>query len=285
SAMNDLRPVILIGAARSGTKFVRDLLGASPVFARIPYDVNYVWRMGAKVDHDVLTPDMLDPRTRERIKKTLHHLARKNSGDGRLLEKTVSNTLRVPYVDAILPDAVFLHLVRDGHAVVESATRMWQEPPDSQGLRRKLIDMPWSSLGYAAWFGLNQVRGRLRGRSGGEIWGPRYPGIFEDIKKLPLLEIVTRQWEQSVSRATHDLQQIAPERVYTVRYEDLMGDSVEVDRLCDFLKIDRRDAIHRRFAEQADRSNMRKWRDRLTDDQIATIHRIAGDMLRHYRYL
>ncbi|TWG94770.1 sulfotransferase family protein [Mesorhizobium sp. J18] len=284
--MNEARPVILIGAARSGTKFVRDLLGASPVFARIPYDVNYVWRMGARVDHDVLVPDMLDDRARWRIRNTLNRLARKKPGDGRrLLEKTVSNTLRVPYVDAVLPDAVFIHLVRDGRAVVESAMRMWQAPPDSQGLRRKLVDLPWSSLGYAVWFGLNQVRGRLRGRSGGEVWGPRYPGIFCDIEKLPLLDIVSRQWEQSVSRATLDLKRVAQERVYTVRYEDLMGDVVEIDRLCDFLQIDRREAIHRRFAEQADRSNMQKWRDRLSEDEIATIWRIAGDMLRRYRYI
>jgi hypothetical protein len=38
--------VFVIGAARSGTKFLRDVIGASPYAAVVPYDVNYVWRGG-----------------------------------------------------------------------------------------------------------------------------------------------------------------------------------------------------------------------------------------------
>src|SRR4051812_20775701 len=40
------QPVIVIGAARSGTKLLRDSLATHADVARVPYDVNYVWRFG-----------------------------------------------------------------------------------------------------------------------------------------------------------------------------------------------------------------------------------------------
>ena len=40
------RPVFIIGAARSGTKFLRDLGAASPHVDVIPFDINFLWRLG-----------------------------------------------------------------------------------------------------------------------------------------------------------------------------------------------------------------------------------------------
>ena len=282
-----LRPVILIGAARSGTKFLRDVIGRSAEFATVPYDVNYVWRMAdPRAGHDALDPAQLSARHAERIRATLRSLAGLGAGDSRrLLEKTVSNTLRVPYVDAVFPDALFIHLVRDGHAVTESSLRMWQAPPDRQGLARKLRDLPLSNIGYVAWFAVNYAKGLLKGRTGGEVWGPRYPGILDDLTRMPLIEVVARQWAMSVQHADAALSDIPAERVLTVRYEDLMSDATQLPRLCAFLGIEDPLVVQTEFDTKADTRNLEKWRESLSESDIASIRKIAADELRRHGYL
>jgi hypothetical protein len=41
-----LPPVMIIAAARSGTKMLRAALGESSDFAEFLYDMNYVWKFG-----------------------------------------------------------------------------------------------------------------------------------------------------------------------------------------------------------------------------------------------
>jgi len=154
----------------------------------VPYDVNYVWRTGNEsLPHDELDPATLTPARERRIRRTLMSLAKlPPEGDtAKLIEKTVSNGLRVPFIDSVFPDARYLHLVRDGRSVVESSLRLWKAPPDTGGLKRKLSDLPFSQYGYLFWFAANYLKGRMKGRSGGEVWGPRYRGILEDLDAHP----------------------------------------------------------------------------------------------------
>jgi hypothetical protein len=44
------RPVIILGAARSGTKYLRDILATAPNAARVTYGINYIRRYGSE-DH------------------------------------------------------------------------------------------------------------------------------------------------------------------------------------------------------------------------------------------
>lgn len=144
--------VIVIGAARSGTKFLRDILAAGAGVAVVPYDVNYVWRIGVgSAPDDCLEPAQLTDRQRRFIRSTLPALAHMKPGEI-LLEKTVSNTLRVAFVEAVLPQARYVHLIRDGRDVTESAMRLWQAPPSWGSLIDKFRNMPLANFGYAAQF-------------------------------------------------------------------------------------------------------------------------------------
>ena len=62
------QPIILIVAPRSGTKLVRDLVAEHPDVDRVPYDIDYVWRLGNEaVPHEELSVDLLTPQIRQRI--------------------------------------------------------------------------------------------------------------------------------------------------------------------------------------------------------------------------
>ena len=165
-------PIFIIGAARSGTKFLRDCLLGDPRICAVPYDVNYIWRYGAATgSDDVLTPEGLDPRRSGFIRTALARQARLKPG-GILLEKTVSNSLRVPFVDAIFPEARYIHLVRDGRDVATSAMKEWVSPPDYGRLLHKLWRIPVASIPYLFWYARKSVLSRRRSAGARvAVWG------------------------------------------------------------------------------------------------------------------
>ncbi len=279
-------PVILIGAARSGTKFLRDILNESEALARTPYDASYVWRYGNENrPDDAFSREDAGARVRGFALPTLRRMAGLGkTDDRRLLEKTVGNALRVSFVDEILPDARFIHLIRDGRAVTESAMRMWQAPPDWSSLRTKLRSLPLSNAGYALWFARNYVSGLLSGRSGGKVWGPRYPGMMEDAVKLSLEEVCAKQWTESVASARVQLAELPAQRVHTVRYEDMLGDPASLDALLDFLALPDADRVRTAFEARAARGNLDKWQASLSREQADTITRIAEPELTAFGY-
>lgn len=222
-----LRPIVLIGAARSGTKILRDSLAAGLGVPAVPYDIGYVWRHGNESrSDDCLAPGDIKPRTRRLVGRFLAGYA---DSDGRVVEKTVGNTLRVRFVSDLLPQALFVQVIRDGVQVAASAREEWQAPHDFGYLAAKARHFPLRLVpNYGRKFAYNNTVGRWRASQGHDsahtsTWGPRYPDIDRDLAQGGLLTVTARQWRESVETAARDLATI-PQRVVTVRYEDLLTD-------------------------------------------------------------
>ena len=282
--MSGPAPVVLIGAARSGTKFLRDVLAAGSGTAAVPYDVNYVWRAGQEeMPHDALDPNTARPMHAARIRARLVRLSRA-APDDVLIEKTVSNTLRVPFVERVLPGARYIHLVRDGRDVVESAMRQWSRSPDWAVLIRKLMAEPLANTRYALWFSRNLLIGRVaQGRGGGKVWGPRYPGIGEDVRRLSLAGVCARQWAESVRTARRDLAALPPDRVFTVRYEALTAGPEALSNLLDGLALPKPERVLEAWRDAVRPQAEAMWL-RLPEADRASIDRSAGTELRALGY-
>ncbi|WP_377509544.1 sulfotransferase family protein [Octadecabacter sp. R77987] len=279
----DASPVILIGAARSGTKFLRDVLAVSQDLAAVPYDVNYIWRYGAgDAPSDRLDPAALTPKRIGFIRAAIARIAKPEAGQ-RVIEKTVSNTLRVPFVDAVYPDARYVHLIRDGRDVTESAMRMWQAKPDWRALLVKLRQMPLSNIGYAVWFAGNILRGLFSGRKGGNVWGPRFDGIDQIATTRGLAAVCAWQWRNSVTQAGEDLAQIPRPRVYEIRYEDLVNDEAALRGLVDWLGLCDPDAIVATWRARVSTSQGSLW-EGLPQADIDTINKILAQPLAQHGY-
>ncbi len=280
------RMLIIISAARSGSKFLRDLLGASRQCAVVPYDINYVWRHGNEsASDDALLPESVDERQIAYIRKVIPRLAgvRRASDQRLVIEKTVSNALRVPFVARIFPDAKFVHLIRDGRAVAESTRRVWNELPASAYMLDKLRYFPMRNYHYALWY----LRNHLRlggGRSSRAVWGPRYPGIASDLESMNLLAVCARQWSQCLQFAEIELASLPHEQVYTVRYEDLVDGADPLAELCEFAGIDEVEPIHAAWAARIEVLNRDKWRQGLTDAELLTLENQIGRQLRNKGY-
>ena len=283
--MAEPSPIILIGAARSGTKFLRDILASGHGTAAVPY-VNYVWRYGAeKLDHDILDPAALKNSRKHFVRTTLRSLAKAGSDDI-LIEKTVASTLRVQFVDAVFPDAKYVHLIRDGREVTESAMRQWKASPNLLALIQKVRAIPIQNFGYVGWFGWNFLKGLFSGRKGGEVWGPRFPGIEAVARQGPLARVCAQQWIESINRATSDLPSIAnaESRVFTIRYEDLIRDDSALAQLVDQLGLPDKENIVDTFHKKLKPNQAEIWRS-LPPSDLATIDHVLSPTLRKLRYI
>lgn len=228
------RHIVVIGAARSGTKILRDSLAMATGTGAVPYDIGYVWRFG-NPDHpdDVLDPSGLTPATREFVTNFIDKYAA-GTPPG-VIEKTVGNTMRVPYVAALLPDARFVHLIRDGVDVAESTFRQWREPTDYGYLASKLRHFPVRMLlTYGRTYALSILRRGVARDGRVATWGPRYPGIDADLRAGDLLMVCARQWRESVVRARRDLDVLGVPFL-DVRYESLVTNpEAELTRIGQF---------------------------------------------------
>ncbi len=240
----DRRFVVVLGAARSGTSMLRDLIASHPTVACVPFDVSHIWRIGNdRQPHDVLQPGTATPRIAGTIRDRLTGFARRNAGaawpDVRyIVEKTVGNALRPDFVDAVLADALFVRVMRDPRQAVASTVTAWKSPPDAGHLMRKLRLFGPADIGYMGRYALNAAKGRVGHKRGLQIWGVRYPGIQLDLESETLETVCARQWLASVSSIDRFFADLPPERGISVSYEALVGGPHELQRLWSFLGIE-----------------------------------------------
>lgn len=120
---------------------------------------------------------------------------RLDSGRVRMLEKTPKNSLRVPFLAQVFPEAQFVYLYRDPCETMGSMIDAW-----NSGRFRTYPGLPgwqgvaWSLLLIPGW-------PTLIGKSAGEI--------------------VATQWETATRLLLDDLEALPSDRVHSVRYEAL----------------------------------------------------------------
>ena len=246
--MNNREYIFLIGAARSGTRFLRNCFSVSDEIEIVPYDIGYVWRYGnEKISHDELKPSDLDNKIKFWIRKTLPKMTIKKKHSKFIFEKTVSNSLRVSFVEKIFPNSKFIHIVRNGRDVIHSSTKQWSLPPNKNYLIQKIRYFPFSNYRYALWFIWNLIYSKFMKLP--TIWGPRYNGIDQDVKNLSIEELCSKQWSRSVNVAEEQLNRIDNKRVYRISYEKLILDINELKNVCKFIGIKNTSSILNYYKE------------------------------------
>jgi hypothetical protein len=231
---------------------LRALVAATRCYAEVPFDVNYVWRYGNEsCSHDALKPEDLTERTKRFVRERIGRCAGLPNASMAFVEKSVSNTLRPEFCRAVFPEAKYIALIRDGRDVIQSAVRCWREPPQIGYLVKKLRTFPWlhcASYGRKFLIGAAARSLGLTTRVG--TWGPRYPGIDVDFKRLTVHEVCARQWLASIEHFEGARNAFDQNQLFETRYEDLVScPEEELVRLCDFLEIDDRRSI-REYAHQ-----------------------------------
>ncbi|HEY2692403.1 MAG TPA: sulfotransferase [Streptosporangiaceae bacterium] len=255
------RPIFIIGAPRSGTTFLGSCIGRLPevsyhleprltkAAARCVYDGSWSERRCATVF---------------RLSYSAMLLATLDGGR-RFAEKNPENSFIVPFLAAALPEARFVHIIRDGRdATVSHAEQPW---------------LAAASAGSAR-----------RGRAG-QLWGP-YPRWWvepdrrEDFTQVSDLVRSAWCWRRFTTAALDGTAAMPSGRALELRYEAVVADpDGAAELLADFLATSPTGlrALRGGLAE-ARTTSVGRWRSVLDDHKVAEVQSEIGPLLSRLGY-
>ncbi len=217
------RPIVVIGSPRSGTTLLGNLLGTHPLLAQVE-EPRLTWKFGNDDKSDMLRATDARPDVCRHIRQTFAK-AVSDAHRQRLIEKTPSNSLRMEFVERVLPGCLFVHTIRDGVESVLSIRKFWEQyargvPKGKLVQRLKEIDLRRAPY-YAKEFLRRAMPKSFSGFVGKPVWGPRIPGIDGLLDQLELLEVCCLQWRMCVEQACLYGRQLPPGRYREVRLEEM----------------------------------------------------------------
>jgi uncharacterized protein (TIGR03032 family) len=219
------RPVFIVSSPRSGSTLLFETLAQSPSVFTIGGESHAViegipqlhpsrrgWESNrlTAADANIVSADELWSRFAESLRDRdgSDELPR----DVRMLEKTPKNSLRIPFLKAMFPDALFIYLYRDPRATMSSMLDAWRSGrfatyPELPGWSGH----PWSLLLVPGWRS-------LIGKS--------------------LAEVVAHQWTTATRLMLDDLEALPAGSWCVASYDRLVsGPQAETGRLCEFVDI------------------------------------------------
>ncbi len=220
------RPLFIVAAPRSGSTLLFETLATTPQLHTLGGEAHWLvesieeLRPGAPgIDSNRLVAAHTQGGVAQRILDGVLCNLRDSQGQAasvaleeiRLLEKTPKNALRVPFFNAIFPDARFIFLWRDPRESLASIIEAWASGNWTTYAQLPEWDGPWSLLLPPGW---RSLRGR------------------------PREEVAAYQWDCTNRIVLEDLGQLDPGRWTSLRYSGLVSQPREtIERLCDFAGI------------------------------------------------
>ncbi|SDO63075.1 Sulfotransferase family protein [Halomonas shengliensis] len=282
-----MQPLVIIGAPRSGTNMLRDVLCQFEGVATWPCDeINYLWRHG-NVRHpsDELPSERATPAVQSYMRKQFEWVARRYSAHT-VVEKTCANSLRVPFVDRAVPGARFVYIYRDGLDTTGSAKLRWQAKLDIPYLLEKVRFVPFTDLPY---YGSRYLWSRLYRFFSREkrlaFWGPTLDDMPQLLETHTLNEVCALQWQRCVENAEAAFADMPDDRVIRVRYEHFVREPVaELHRLFEFLGLQVSGEAVRDAVSGVSSRSIGKGRASLEEGEVAQLEALIGETLERYGY-
>ena len=226
------RPIFIISAPRAGSTLLFETLSQFPdlwtvgreshdLIEAIPelHPATHNFNSNRLTEADVLPhigPALQDGFVRQMRDRTgsayLNLPVQQRPQKIRFLEKTPKNALRVPFLKAIFPDALFIFLYREPRSNVSSMMEGW----------RSGRFVPYPQLPY--WPLKN--------------WSFLLIPGWSSLQNCSIAEIAARQWKTANSYIWEDLQAIPSSSWCFLRYQDLIAEPKKVVRkISEFLGI------------------------------------------------
>ncbi len=211
-------PVFVIGCSRSGTTITYETLAAAPGFLSLGVEIPEFWNnLYGPLNNGWLSEaagaEQAQPEHRDAALRFFYQ----RMGAGQVLDKTCINTLRVPYLNALFPNARYVFIQRDGRDNISSMIDGW---------RLGRVD---GSFHLTQFFGPFPEPVAI---NGGEFreWHFFLPPGWRDYNQASLEEACAFQWLSANRLALEGKRLIPPERWIQLRYEDLFERPVEMFR-------------------------------------------------------
>jgi hypothetical protein len=245
------KPVFIIGCPRSGTSVTADLFTAHPHVANWS-EAGEIWDPDTYYDPQAnhhWDASMVTKEDAARLHAWFEYY-RQPRGKQRFMNKHPRNSVRIGYIDRVFPDAFFIHVIRDGRAVVNSIVNKIQKDPFRQ-------EIPF-----------------------GNFCKP--PQWREFLRDDPV-EQAALQWREIV-RFILDQRENLENRYYELRYEDLCRDPRgTLASVFSFVELLATEETMASLPQSLKNMNF-KYRGQLSTEQIDAINEVQGTLLRELGY-
>lgn len=255
-----LPPIMLLGNVRSGTTMMLRLFEQHPDIVGW-FEPRTIWTFADPArPHDRFTANDATKRVQRYIRRRFLKYQRKHN-NRRIMEKTPSNMLRIPYVRKIFPESRFVYLVREPLANLSSSELKWREPITLRHALRRLNLTPKTQLPYYAGRLLRDTLGsRVLGRKHVSTWGVRYPGIAADQQHLSTEQVIAKQWVACSQQAEEDLKDLPTDLVLRLRYEDFVADPIpQFQRVLEHFDLGFPEPLKAHVQATVDPGRQQKW--------------------------
>lgn len=273
----------VVGAARSGTTLLRMMLDAHPQLA-IPPETNFQNALEAFEQESVeasvetivsgnlwgdynLAADELRRRVRARrpeefgeVMRVFFELYAEGRGKPRWGNKTPYYVLRMDLIQRLLPEAHFVHIIRDGRDVALSTVPVWFGAGDVSGAAEE-----WARTLATA---------RRQAERLSHYTEVRYEDLVRD--PVPTLKRICEFLELEWDPAMLDYHRASADRLAVE-----LGDVREAGRL---VPRSERLAIHRLIGRPPQAERAGRWRREMSAEDIRAFEAVAGDTLRAFAY-
>ncbi len=263
ASANLAHPLFVVGAPRSGTSLLGDLIGALPEFS-YHYEPP-ITKAAARYVYEQRWGESFSRFFYKNVYRWL--MRRVGELSRRYADKTPQNCFVIEFLARTFPDAQFLHIVRDGRDAALS-----------------YVEKPWLT-----------ERGKKLGQieSGGYPFGPfaRFwvePERRAEFESTSDLHRCIWAWRRHVESVLEQTARLGSSRYLEIRYEELASGPLGVaTRTLDFLGIT--SDASRRALEAAltrvRRDSVARHERELDVTGRVVIEREAGDLLRRLGYL
>jgi len=279
--------VIIIGAPRSGTNMLRNILCEINGVSTWPCDeINYIWRYGnAKESSDEFSIEMATPLTVKYIQNQFNWVS-KNFSASTVVEKTCANSLRVPFVDKVVPGAKYIYIVRNGFDVIGSAKIRWTAHLDILYLLKKVRFVPLSDFLYYAWrYIKNRIQRILSKNNKLEFWGPSLNNMEEVTRNHNLNEVCALQWKKCVESSDLAFSNMSSNAVCYVQYENfVVNPEKELAKILKFIEIPTSINMIKGLVKGVSKNSIGKGKKNLSNSEIESLKMIVADTMKKHGY-
>ena len=276
-------PICVVGVGRSGTGMIARILRQHPNVAYLG-EPRPVWMHGHAYRRDhALAAEDLTPRIARYIDGEFARFL-KRSGRGRFMEKTPSNCLRIPFIQALYPDVRIINIIRDGRAVVRSQLKLQERGPRRGLVRSRMRETRvWEWPAYLPMFLRTVWWTKVLGRTA-RFWGPKPPGWWQWLH-LPPHVIAARQWRSLVETSIRDGRVLPAENYLEIRYERLLAEPEAVVKdLVQFTGLDPSEEVVTFTRGYIDPSRHTRWAGTLDDQQAREVEQEMQPLLEELGY-
>lgn len=222
------RPVFIVSAPRAGSTLLFETLASASQLQTIGGESHSIFETIDSLnpasivgpESNRLTQVNVTRGIADRIKASFASALRDREGSYleigdleriRLLDKLPKNSLRIPFLQEIFPDALFVYLYRDPWESISSMMEAWKSG--------KWVTYP------------NIIAAQKR-------WSLLLPPGWKNMLNEPLESICARQWVAANDYIVEDLKATNPDRHITISYRQLSENPHQViSNICDFANI------------------------------------------------